>query len=53
MRRIAVILLGFQPGRVHILRFPPTAAEAVRVCFTAFEAPLSIAEVGVYAPRNP
>lgn len=34
--------------RVHICRFNPTAADAVRVRFTSFEKPLSIAEIGVY-----
>lgn len=34
--------------RVHICRFKPTAADAVRVRFTSFEKPLSIAEIGVY-----
>ena len=40
-------------GRVHILRFPPMLSDAVRVRFTAYETPLSIAEVGVFAPYCP
>lgn len=34
--------------RVHICRFKPAAADAVRVRFTSFEKPISIAEIGVY-----
>lgn len=34
--------------RVHICRFNPVSADAVRVRFTSFEKPLSIAEIGVY-----
>ena len=36
-------------GKVHVCRFTPIAADAVRVRFTAFEGTLSIAEIGVYA----
>ncbi|MBR5697327.1 MAG: alpha-L-fucosidase [Prevotella sp.] len=39
-------------GRVHICRFPPVEAEAVRVRFTAQDATLSIAEIGVYSPYS-
>lgn len=35
-------------GRVHISRFTPVEAEAVRVCFIARQNALSIAEIGVY-----
>ena len=38
-------------GRVHILRFPTVDTDAVRVRFLHWEAPLSIAEIGVYAPE--
>ena len=37
------------PRRVHICRFTPVQAEAVRVRFTAQNNTLSIAEVGVYS----
>ena len=36
-------------GRVHILRFPPQPADAVRVRFLQWNGELAIAEVGVYA----
>jgi alpha-L-fucosidase len=36
-------------GRVHICRFTPIAADAVRLRFTSFSGTLSIAEVGVYS----
>ena len=39
-------------GRVHILRFPPVEADAVRVRFLWWNAPLSISEIGVYAPEE-
>ena len=37
-------------GRVHILRFPPVEADAIRVRFLRWNGPLSIAEIGAYAP---
>ena len=37
-------------GRVHICRFPPRPADAVRIHFTSFEGLLSVAEIGVYSP---
>lgn len=36
-------------SKVHVCRFTPILADAVRVRFTAFEGTLSIAEIGVYA----
>ena len=36
-------------SKVHVCRFTPIAADAVRVRFTAFEGLLSIAEIGVYS----
>ena len=36
-------------GKVHICRFHPLKADAVRIRFWAFEKILSIAEVGVYS----
>ena len=38
-------------GRVHILRFPPVKADAVRIRFLRWDGPLSIAEIGVYPPE--
>lgn len=37
-------------GRVHIVRFPPVKADAIRVRFLTWTGPLSIAEIGVYEP---
>ncbi len=37
-----------QGGKVHILRFPSVPADAVKVRFSAWDGPLSIAEIGVY-----
>ena len=39
-------------GRVHILRFPPVEADGIRVRFLRWEGPLSIAEIGAYAPER-
>ena len=39
-------------GRVHIVRFPPVEADAVRVRFLNRTGTLSIAEIGVYAPSG-
>ncbi len=39
-------------GRVHVCRFAPVKAEAVRVRFTARQGILSIAEIGVYSPHD-
>ena len=36
-------------SKVHVCRFTPILADAVRVRFTAFEGTLSIAEIGVYS----
>ena len=37
-----------QGCKVHILRFPSVPADAVKVRFTTWDGPLSIAEIGVY-----
>ena len=37
-------------GRVHILRFPPVEADAIRVRFLRWNGLLSIAEIGAYEP---
>lgn len=39
---------GSQDSKVHILRFPPVPVTVVRVRFTSWAGPLSIAEIGVY-----